>query len=267
VATSRLLKLIAALSLALAASCSAFETNLQDTDVSYQKTARQNFESAEAAFDDERYNESIKFFEHVKNKFPYSKYATLADLRIADAHYAREKWLEAADAYRLFVRFHPRHEKVGYATFRIAQGYFNETDDSFASELFFGTSAERDQTATRDAIRAFDDYLARFPEGEHVVEAREQRVLARTKLAEHDLYAAAFYAQRNKHLGALWRYQRIADEYSDTPLAPRALLLAGQLQRDELSNVEGARASFERVIKEHPDAEEVDDARAALASL
>jgi outer membrane protein assembly factor BamD len=263
----RALRLLPLLVLTLGLACSAFETNLQDTDVSYQKTARQNFESAEEAFAEERYNEAVKFFEHVKNKFPYSKYAVLADLRVADAHFAREKWLEAADAYRLFVRFHPRHEKVGYATFRIAKAYFNETDDGAFSELLFGTAAERDQTATRDAIRAFDDYLSRFPEGEHVEEARELRVHARTKLAEHDLYAAAFYAQRDKHMGALWRYQRIANEFADTPLAPRALLLAGQLQRDELEDADAARASFERLLKEHPEAEEAEDARAALASL
>ena len=251
----------------LASSCTAFETNLQDTDVSYQKTARQNFERAQAAFEDERYNEAIKFFEHVKNKFPYSKYAVLADLRIADAHFAREKWLEAADAYRLFVRFHPRHVEVGYATFRIAKAYFNETDDSWLTSLFFGVPAERDQTATRDAIRAFDDYLTRFPEGENIEEGRALRVDARTRLAQHDLYAAEFYEQRDRWRGAVWRYEHIADEFSDTPLAADALLKAGRLLRDELEDNDGAKTAFERVVKEHPDTSEAEDAAAELAAL
>jgi len=252
---------------ALAASCTAFETNLQDTEVSYQTTARQNYESAQGAFEDERYNEAIKFFEHVKNKFPYSKYAVLADLRIADAHFAREKWLEAADAYRLFVRFHPRHEKVGFATFRIAKAYFNETDDSWMTSLFFGVPAERDQTATRDAIRAFDDYLTRFPDGENIEEGRELRVKARTRLAEHDLYAAGFYERRDRWRGALWRYQHIADEFADTPLAAEALLKAGRILRDELEDEDGAKTAFERIVTEHPDTNEAEDAREELAAL
>lgn len=255
------------LSAPLAGGCSAFETNLQDTDVSYQKTARQNFEAAEQAFGEENYNEAIKFFEHVKNKFPYSKFAVLADLRVADAHFEREKWLEAADAYRLFVRFHPRHEKVGYATFRIAKAYFNETDDGWMSSVFFGDPSERDQTATKDAIGAFDSYLARFPKGEHIKEARELRVIARTRLAQHDLYAAEFYAKRNRYKGALWRYQHVANEFSDTPAAAEALLAAARILREELDDAAQAKATLERLVTEHPETPEAEDARAELATL
>ena len=42
-------------------ACTGLETNLQDTEVSYESTARRNFESGEKAFTDERYNEAIKF--------------------------------------------------------------------------------------------------------------------------------------------------------------------------------------------------------------
>ena len=78
------------------AACSAFETNLQDTQVDYQETARQNFEKGEEKMASESWNEAIKFFDYVKNKFPYSKYAVLAELRIADAQ--TDDVLNASDA-------------------------------------------------------------------------------------------------------------------------------------------------------------------------
>ncbi len=245
------------------AACSAFETNLQDTDVSYQETARQNFDEGEAAFQDERYNEAIKFFEHVKNKFPYSKYASLADLRMADAHFEREKWLEAADAYRMFVRFHPRHEKAGFATFRVAKAYYEAMSDDV---FLFPKAREMDQTATRDAIQAFDEYLARFPKGEHTKEAKELRTSARTRLAEHDVYAAEFYEQRNKWQGAAWRYTRVADEFKDTELAPIALLKAARINEEHLDK-DTAKALYQRLLKEHPGSEQAAAAKQQLAAL
>lgn len=258
-----------ALSAALAApvalgACTAFETNLQDTEVSYAETAKQNFDAGEKAFEDKRYNEAIKYFEHVKNKFPYSKYAALAELRIADAHFAREKWLEAADAYRMFARFHPRHEKAGFATFRVARSYYEAMSDDM---FLFPPTREMDQTPTRDAISAFDEYLTRFPKGEHVEEARELRTKARTRLAEHDVYAAEFYAQRNKWQGAAWRYLRVADEFKETGLAAEALLKAAEIHAERLDKKDEAKALYERLLKEHPDSAQAAQAKQRVSSM
>jgi outer membrane protein assembly factor BamD len=256
-----------ALALGLGAGCSAFQTNLQDTNVSYQDTARQNYEEGDKAFENERWEESIKFFEHVKNKYPYSKYAVLADLRIADAHFEREKWLEAADAYRMFVRFHPRHEKVGYATYRIAKAYGNGMAGGGFLSFLFPSSQEMDQTSTRDAIRAADDYLSRFPDGEHVQEVSELRTTARTRLAENDRYAAEFYEKRNKWQGAAWRWQHIADEFGDTPLAPEALLKCADLHAERLDKREEAKALYERLVTRYPESAEASRAKERLEKL
>jgi outer membrane protein assembly factor BamD len=243
------------------ASCKGLETNLQDTDVNYQETAKQNFDSGEKAFADGKWNEAVKFFDHVKNKYPYSKYAVLAELRTADAHFAREKWLEAADAYRIFVRFHPRHEKVPYATFRIALAYYKSIDQDV---WYFPTAVEKDQSAARDAIKAFDEFIARFPDDQNVAEAKKLRIEARARLADSDLYVAKFYAEREKWQGALWRYERVADEFGDTPKAPYALLQAAQIADHKLSDANEATRLYEQLVREHPSSPEAADAKSAL---
>lgn len=255
------LALVLALVMSTLTACTAFETNLQDTEVDYQETARQNFEEGEKAMADGRYTEAVKFFDHTKNKYPYSKYAVLAELRTADAHFAREKWIEAADAYRIFVRFHPRHEKVPYATFRVALAYSKEIDQDV---WWFPTAVEKDQTAARDAIKAFDEYLARFPNDENVPEAKRLRIEARARLAETDLYAADFYERRKKWQGAVWRYERVANEFGDTPRAPYALLRAAQIAEQELSDAPQATRLYEKLVREHPASPEAADAKAAL---
>lgn len=250
------------LSIAVASSCKSFETNLQDTDVDYADTAKQNFDDGEKAMTDGRWAEAVKFFEHTKNKYPYSKFAVLAELRIADAHFAREKWIEAADSYRIFVRFHPRHEKVPYATYRVALAYSKEIDQDV---WFFPTAVEKDQSAARDAIKAFDEYLARFPDDENAAEAKKLRVEARARLAETDIYAADFYVDRKKWQGALWRYQRVANEFGDTPKAPYALLRAARIADEELADPPQAAKLYQQLLREHPTSPEAEDARASLA--
>ncbi|MBI1948747.1 MAG: outer membrane protein assembly factor BamD [Deltaproteobacteria bacterium] len=244
-------------------ACTAFETNLQDTDVNYAETAKANFDQGEQAFKDGRYAEAVKFFEHTKNKFPYSKFAVQAELRTADAHFAREKWLEAADAYKIFCRFHPRDDKVGYATYRVALAYAKEIDQDV---WWMPSAVERDQSAARDAIRAFDEFLARFPDDEHAAEAKKLRTDARARLAENDLYAARFYEEREKWKGALWRYQRVANEYGDTPRAASALLRAAQIADGKLADAAAAQLLYEQLVREHPGAPEADDAKRALAA-
>jgi len=277
------LALVGLLSVPTVSGCKAFETNLQDTEVDYLATARQNFEAAEAAFEKGEFNDAIKFFEYVKNKYPYSKYAELADLRIADAHFEREEWLESADAYRMFIRFHPRHEKVPYATYRVALSFYKKVAKKpFAEGMFadvpylpeiaesvspFPPTRERDQSATSDAIRAFDDYINRYPDDENVEAAKAYRTEARMALAEHDLYAAGFNEQFKKWQGAIWRYQYIADTFGDTPLAPEALLKAGTLAEEKLEDREQAIAYYERLMKDYPDASEAATAKARLESM
>ena len=250
--------------LSVVGACKGFETNLQDTEVSLQETARQNYEAGEKMLEASRYVEAIKYFEHVKNKYPYSKYAVLAELRIADADFAREKWIEAADAYRIFVRFHPRHEKVAYATFRTALAYHKEIDEDV---WFLPAAREKDQSAAREAIRAFDDYLLRFPEDEHAKEAKDLRTAARGRLAETDLYIAEFYVERARWQGAVWRFERVGRELHDTPQAAHALLRAAQIADSELHQKEDALRLYRQVLREHPDAPEAATAKSALALL
>lgn len=245
------------------AGCTAFETNLQDAEVDYAETAKANFDQGEKAFTDGRYAEAVKFFEHTKNKFPYSKFAVLAELRTADAHFAREKWIEAADAYKIFVRFHPRHEQVAYATYRVALAYSKEIGQDV---WWMPTAVEKDQSAAKDAIRAFDEYLARFPDDENAAEAKKLRIEARARLAENDLYAARFYEEREKWKGAMWRYQRVANEFGDTPRAAAALLRAAQIADEKLADLTVSEQLYQQLVREHPAAPEADDAKKALAT-
>ena len=71
------------------------------------KNAQDTYEVAMEDLQDGLFPEAISGFTELKTKYPYSKYAALADLRIADTHFERAKYVEAIDAYRAFLKFHP----------------------------------------------------------------------------------------------------------------------------------------------------------------
>ena len=177
--------------------------------VSYRTSAKENFIKGKKAFDDEDFLEAIEFFKFVKNKFPYSKYATEADLYLADCHFGRERYIEAADAYLNFVKLHPKNEKMPFALFQIGNCYFQRIPDDW---WFTPPAYEMDQAETLRAIREISRYLKRFPEHENSKEANELLRKCLKRMGDQTHYVMNFYYERGHYRGV---------RFSDRPLTGR----------------------------------------------
>ncbi|MEW5851185.1 MAG: outer membrane protein assembly factor BamD [Myxococcota bacterium] len=215
-------------------------------EVTYYPTARENFHKGMENYTKEEWEDAAKYFDYVRTKFPHSKYAIMAELRLADAYFGKEKWLDAIDAYKSFVRLHPTHDAVPYATFQIAKSYYRQIPEEW---FFLPSVAERDQRASRDALMSLDDFLIRFPDHERAKEARTLRKELRTRLADHEWYVAKYYEKDHKK-GAAFRYERIADLYPDVDDAPEALMNAAAIW-EKLGDLDRARVDFERVARDY----------------
>jgi len=237
--------------------CATIEKAFSEEGVLYKETARANFEAGEAAMEDRAWEEAVKFYTHVKNKFPYSKYAVLAKLRIADAHFEDEAYLEAIESYRAFIKLHPKHPKVHYATFSVARCYFERMPEEW---FFLPPVSEKDQTHTIDAQNALQDFIARFPKSEHVVEARELLAVAQARLVAHERYAANFYARNDHWRAVAWRSLALVERFPESPEAPRALLRAGEAY-EELGEGKAALRAYQRLLDKYPGSESAGDAR------
>ena len=167
---------------------------------------------------DERYEEAIAKFAEVKNKHPYSRFATLAELKVADLHFQREAYIEAQNAYQLFKEFHPKHPQIDYVTFRLALSYFNQLPDTI----------DRDLTLAEKAILYFDETINSYPSSEYVKEAREKREAALKMLAEKELYVADFYEKRKNYDSAMKRFEAVLKSYPNLGFDARALYGAAQ---------------------------------------
>lgn len=178
------------------------------------------YKDAEEDISNDHYQIAIEKLKTIKNRFPYSKYAVDAQLKIADVYFRQELYPEAATSYEAFRDLHPKHEKAGYAILQVAKSY----------QLDFPGNIARDLTVVEKSLEAYYDFLRRFPEAPEAAEARKATHEIRSLLADKELYIADFYAKRNIQDSAKPRYQKIVDLFPDTA--------AGKSAREKLSQME-----------------------------
>jgi outer membrane protein assembly factor BamD len=169
------------------------------------------------ALNDGRHLDALKFFDHVRYKFPYSAQAAAADLAIADTNFDREKYLEAIDGYRNFLKLHPNNPKVDYAQYRIALSYYKDIPSDF---FIFPPSTEKDQTSVKDA-RGASRSTSALPELENAEEAKKLLADVLGRLAEHEMGVADFYLDHSRYPAAVNRLTKLIADYPTSALAPR----------------------------------------------
>ena len=253
----------AALLCALAlAACGSSRVSITG-EVRYGKTAEDNYAAGLEEMKAESWAEATKFFEHVRTKYPFSRFAALAELRLADIKVEQDRLLEAAEAYASFVRMHPSHEEADYAAFREAQALCKDAPTDF---FLFPPAHERELKALRDAAVKLEAFPKRFPESKHRPEAEKLLAQARAQLAEHEWYAAEFYARRGRWAGAAGRYQALVKSYPGSKREVEALfrLADAYLQLEDRFK---ARQALQQLIATHPDDPRRPQAEQRLAAL
>lgn len=232
-------------------------------EVKYGKTAEEDYQIGVEELGKSNWLEAQRFLEHVRTKYPFSKYAALADLRLADAKFKQERYLEAAEAYQAFSQLHPTHEEADYADFRAALSHFKDAPSDF---LLFPSAAEKDQRQLRTAVERLRAFLAARPDSKHKAEAEALLAEASGRLAAHEWYVADFYFKREHWAGAAGRLETLLKDHPGSRYEPAALL---KLARAYRAQQEGFRAqqALQRFLARFPDDPRRSEAEALLAGL
>lgn len=170
-------------------------------------------EEGNQAFDDGQYRLSIKNFEQLRDWYPFSKHAILAELKIADAHYNLAEYAEAILAYEQFEQLHPRNESIPYVIYQIGRCYFDQV-----------TTIDRDQTAAKNALETFERLQKQHPGSEYALQASVHIVKCQQSLSAHEFYVAMFYYRSKHYNAALKRFEAVITQYPDFGTHHQALL-------------------------------------------
>ncbi len=180
----------------------------------YADRARYLYTQGVEALEDSNYIDAIKDFTEVKNKFPYSQYAALAELRVGDTYFDQDKFVEAVDSYRIFTRRRPNHAEVPYAMWRIGQSYDQQRPGDF---FLFPPAYEKDRGTTKDAVRAYRAFLGRFPNDKRAAQASKRLLDCRAALADYELYVARLYLKQSRPVSARGRLETVHARFKDVP--------------------------------------------------
>lgn len=222
----------------LFAACSS----LDQIDTS---TVAGQYQLAEAYEKNERYQEAILKFTDIKNQHPYSRFASQAELKIADIHFKREAYGEAKLAYQIFQDYHPSHPKIDYVIFRIAMSSYHMLPEDI----------DRDLSESREALATIASLIRRFPKSEYVVEARKKKAEILKKLSEKELYIADFYFKKKLFKSSLGRYENVLQNYPNLGLTPKALLGAS-LSALEADQIETGKKYLNLLYSKYPNSAE-----------
>lgn len=200
-------------------------------------------------FDTTDYQGAVDAFQDIVDNYPYSDYATLAELRIADTFFKQEAWEESVSYYRDFAELHPDHEKVPYTIYQAALAHYKQA-----------RNAGRDQTSTLKAIGQLDRLITEYP---HAPETAEGEMLwrdLRTRLGQHVLGIADFYLDRSEYQSAADRYRSVLNEYPGLGLDAEALYKLG-ICYNNMSLEDEAQRVFQVILENYQGSEIADAAQ------
>lgn len=177
-----------------------------------EKSAQELTQDGVDAFADGRYKRAIESFEKLRDWYPFSRYAILAELKIADAQFNLENYTDAIFAYEEFERLHPRNEAIPYVVYRIGRSYFNQMD-----------TLDRDQTNTVKALETYQRLVQQFPQDAYAGMAKSDMVACYRNLSGHEFYVGVFYYKTKNYKAARSRFMAVIEKYPDVGFHHQAL--------------------------------------------
>ncbi len=198
------------------------------------------------------YTAAIEAFQAIVDNYPYSDYAVLAELKIADAYFEDKRYEEALSYYRDFSELHPQHEKVPYTIFQSALCHERRVRDP-----------QRDQTPTVDALVYLDRLLTHYPHSEYAQRAEILWRQLRTRLAHQITSIADYYLASGEYEAAAERYRSLLNEYPGLGLDAETLYKLA-LCYDQMNRNDEAALIFQSIVQHYGDSSVAEDARAQM---
>ncbi|MBY0398849.1 outer membrane protein assembly factor BamD [Myxococcota bacterium] len=199
------------------------------------------------------YDAAIETFQSIIDNYPFSEFEEKAQLKIADAYYADERYEEALAYYQDFADQHSTDPRAPGALLRAAQCHYEQVE-----------SIDRDQGAARKATEALETLIQTHPYAEETRRGEEMLVELRTRLARNMLQIADFYLERGHWQSAASRYRRVLDEFPGLGLDARALYRLG-LCLENMKRDDEALRLYHVVVENYADSPSARSARARIA--
>ena len=159
-----------------------------------------------------RYKVAVTQFDNVEQYYPYSSWATNAQLMHGYAEYLQNDYSGAIPVLDRFIQLHPANRDIAYAYYLRALSYYEQIAD-----------IQRDQKGTQQAMTALQEVSNRFPDSAYAQDAKLKVDLCRDHMAGKEMEIGRYYENQHLYTAAINRFQRVVDDYQTTNHVPEAL--------------------------------------------
>jgi outer membrane protein assembly factor BamD len=172
-------------------------------------TAESMYLKAFEALQDKDYTTASETFEKIDDEFPFTKWSIKGQIMAVYANYRLDEFEKTIQLADDFTKLHPTSEFVPYSLYMKGLSYYNKIP-----------SIERAQDYTRESSLSFRELIAKFPDSEYAIDAREKIIFIDEHLAGAKMSIARYQINSQNYIGAIKNIEEVITRYSTTNQVP-----------------------------------------------
>ncbi len=193
-------------------ACLMILSSCASDPISLTKSAEKDFLKGQSYVDDENYAQAVLFLQKFSARYPYSQYATAAEILLIKAAYHDKQYVLSETLGLRFMDAHPDHKDRVYAQFLVAMSYYKQS-----------SSAMLDQQFSHKSRDAFLELNRQFPNNAYGKDIERYLQVLTDRVAENELITGKFYFDKQLYVAAVNRFLVVKNDYLDAKVAAEAL--------------------------------------------
>ena len=216
------------------------------------------YDKGDTALKAKKWLTAREYFKQVVETYTQSPLRPDAKLAVGDTYLEEggaDNLVLAMNEFREFLSFYPTNKRADYAQYKLGMTHFKQMKGS-----------ERDQSETRDAVREFQTFVARYPMSPLMPEAKARLRESMDRLGRADYLVGVYYYKAKWYRGSIDRLSSLLKndpEYSNRDEV--YFYLAESYFR---ANAKAqALPLYDKLVAEFPKSEHLQDAQKRIAEL
>ena len=250
-------RLIVLAALILTAGCATTSTR-QVVPAGTQEPDKFLYDRGDAALKAKKWVTAREYFKQVVETYTQSPYRPDAKLAVGDTYLEEggaDNLVLAMNEFREFLSFYPTNRRADYAQYKLGMTHFKQMRQS-----------ERDQSETREALREFQTFIARYPGSMLLPDAKARLRDCMDRLGKADFEVGYFYYRQKWYPGSIDRFSALLKsdpEYTNRDQVYFYLAESYMKTKREAQ----ALPYYEKLVAEFPKAKLLQDAQKRIAEL
>ena len=168
--------------------------------------------TAEQAHKKKDYTRAAEIYLKIDEFYPYTDSSRAALVKAIRFYHTGAQFNDLRATAKKYLELYPSDENSAFAKYMVAMSHFEQIID-----------VERDQGATRDSIKEFNELIRLYPKSKYSIKAEENILIATSQLAGQEVSVGKYYLNKNNPLSAIKRFNTVIHNYKNTPHYPEAL--------------------------------------------